>query len=102
MKDLTYWFATYTQSIKEFNMDTTLFKYLWQPFKIIGSKLSFLNNKWFYRSNILLLILGTYLDINTFNSHELLLETFVYVFASIALILLLVIYLKFKTLLIFD
>jgi formate hydrogenlyase subunit 3/multisubunit Na+/H+ antiporter MnhD subunit len=36
-----------------------------------------------------LLILGTYLDINTFNSHELLLETFVYVFASIALILLL-------------
>lgn len=76
-------------SIKEFNMDTTLFKYLWQPFKIIGTKLSFLNNKWFYRSNILLLVLGTYLDINTFNSHELLLETFVYAFASIALILLL-------------
>lgn len=77
-------------SIKEFNMDNTLFKYFWQPFKLIGNKLSVLNKKWFYTINILLLMLGTYLDINTFNTHQTLLDIFVYLFATLALILLLI------------
>lgn len=77
-------------SIKEFNMDNTLFKYFWQPFKSIGNKLSVLNKKWFYTANILILILGTYLDINTFNTHQTLLDVFVYLFAILALILLLI------------
>ncbi|MEN9381904.1 MAG: hypothetical protein RI940_785 [Bacteroidota bacterium] len=77
-------------SIKEFNMDNTLFKYFWQPFKLIGNKLSVLNKKWFYIANLLLLILGTYLDINTFSSHQTLLDVFVYLFAVLALVLLLI------------
>ena len=77
-------------SIKEFDMDTTLFKYLWQPFKQIGVYLNFLNTPWLFVFNISLLVLGTYLDINTFSTHQLLLDVFVYLFATIALILLLI------------
>jgi NADH:ubiquinone oxidoreductase subunit 5 (subunit L)/multisubunit Na+/H+ antiporter MnhA subunit len=77
-------------SIKEFNMDTALFTYLWQPFKVLGVRLSFLNTSWFYYTSFILLIVGIYLDINTFNTHEILLNVFVYGFAMIALILLLI------------
>ena len=77
-------------SINEFNMDKTLFKYFWQPFKIFGGKLSILNKRWFYISGILFLCTGIYLDINTFAFHETLLDVYVYVFAALALILLLI------------
>jgi len=77
-------------SINEFNMDKTLFKYFWQPFKIVGSRLTILNKKWFYIFGILFLITGIYLDINTFIFHETILQVFVYVFAMMALILLLI------------
>lgn len=77
-------------SINEFNMDKTLFKYFWQPFKILGSRLTILNKKWFYIFGILFLITGIYLDINTFIFHETILQVFVYVFAVMALILLLI------------
>lgn len=85
------WYNTLLMlSINEFNMDKTLFKYFWQPFKVLGAKLSFLNKRWFYIFGILFLITGIYLDINTFTFHETLLEVFVYTFALMALILLLI------------
>jgi NADH:ubiquinone oxidoreductase subunit 5 (subunit L)/multisubunit Na+/H+ antiporter MnhA subunit len=34
----------YTLSIKEWNIDTLLYRYLWMPFKSIGGKLNFLEN----------------------------------------------------------
>jgi hypothetical protein len=45
VRNLKNAFATtlHMWSIKEFDMDTTLFTYLWQPFKQIGAKLNFLN-----------------------------------------------------------
>jgi hypothetical protein len=85
------WYNTLLMlSINEFNMDKTLFTYFWQPFKTVGSKLSFLNKKWFYVFSILFLFTGIYLDINTFVFHETLLQFFVYAFAILALILLII------------
>lgn len=85
-----FYHTLYMLSIHEFNMDTTLFKYLWHPFKVIGEKLSFLNQKWFYYTGAFFLILGIYLDINTFRFHATLLQIFVYGFAILALVLLLI------------
>jgi NADH-quinone oxidoreductase subunit L len=35
----------YVLSLKEFNLDTILYRYLWSPFKWIGNQLNFMNNK---------------------------------------------------------
>jgi len=43
-------------SIKEWNMDRFQFKYLWNPFKVIGNFLQFLNNKAMYIFTLLLLL----------------------------------------------
>jgi hypothetical protein len=45
--------ALYVLSIKEWNLDTVMYKYLWRPFKWIGWQLQFLNTR---LSSILLLI----------------------------------------------
>ena len=79
----------YMLSIKEYNMDITLFKYFWLPFKNASTRLLIFNNRFFYISISILFLLGIYLDINTFQSHPLLLKTFVYLFSFIALILIL-------------
>jgi hypothetical protein len=79
----------YMLSIKEYNMDITLFKYLWVPFKKISTKLSFFNNRYFYILISILFLLGIYFDINTFQLHPLLLKTFVYLFSLISLLLIL-------------
>ncbi|MFY8164979.1 MAG: proton-conducting transporter membrane subunit, partial [Sediminibacterium sp.] len=50
----------YILSIKEYNMDVTLFKYFWQPFKKISTKLLFFNNKYFYILIGSLFLLGIY------------------------------------------
>jgi NADH:ubiquinone oxidoreductase subunit 5 (subunit L)/multisubunit Na+/H+ antiporter MnhA subunit len=36
--------ALYVLGIKEWNLDTIMFKYLWSPFKWLGSRLQFLNS----------------------------------------------------------
>ena len=79
----------YMLSIKEYNMDITLFKYFWLPFKKISTRLLIFNNRFFYISISILFLLGIYFDINTFQSHPLLLKTFVYLFSLISLILIL-------------
>jgi NADH:ubiquinone oxidoreductase subunit 5 (subunit L)/multisubunit Na+/H+ antiporter MnhA subunit len=79
----------YMLSIKEYNMDITLFKYFWLPFKKASTRLLIFNNRFFYILISILFLLGIYLDINTFQSHPLLLKTFVYLFSLIALILIL-------------
>jgi hypothetical protein len=43
-------------SIKEWNMDRFQFKYLWNPFKVIGNFLQFLNNKAMYILTLVLLL----------------------------------------------
>ncbi len=80
----------YMLSIKEYNMDYTLFRYFWTPFKNISSWFSFLNNKYFYILIIVYFLTGIILDINTFSLHPILLEFFVYSFALIALVLILI------------
>ena len=79
----------YMLSIKEFNMDITLFTYFWLPFKKLSTKLLFFNNSFFYILISILFLLGIYLDINTFQLHPVLLQTFVYLFSLISLILIL-------------
>jgi len=79
----------YMLSIKEFNMDITLFTYFWLPFKKLSTKLLFFNNRIFYILISILFLLGIYLDINTFQLHPVLLQTFVYLFSLISLILIL-------------
>ena len=79
----------YMLSIKEFNMDITLFTYFWLPFKKLSTKLLFFNNRFFYILISILFLLGIYLDINTFQLHPILLQIFVYLFSLIALILIL-------------
>jgi NADH:ubiquinone oxidoreductase subunit 5 (subunit L)/multisubunit Na+/H+ antiporter MnhA subunit len=37
--------ALYILAVKEWNLDTMMFKYVWSPFKWIGRKLSFLNGR---------------------------------------------------------
>ena len=48
--------------IKEWNLDTIMFKYLWSPFKLIGKKLQFLQSNIFMSilsfAGIVLLVLG--------------------------------------------
>jgi len=82
--------TTYLLSIKEFNMDVLLFKYFWQPFKIIGSKLRDLDNRIFNLISLLLLIAGVYIEFNVNNNQAFLLNAFVYAFAVIALISILI------------
>ena len=79
----------YMLSIKEYNMDLTLFKYFWLPFKKASTILLFFNNRLFYISISILFLLGIYLDVNTFQLHPVLLKTFVYLFSLIALALIL-------------
>lgn len=79
----------YMLSIKEYNMDGTLFKYFWLPFKKLSTKIAFFNNRYFYIFISVLFLLGVFLDINTFQLHPVLLETFVYIFSLISLILVL-------------
>ena len=79
----------YMLSIKEYNMDITLFKYFWLPFKKLSTTLLFFNNRFFYILILILFLLGIYFDINTFQLHPVLLQTFVYLFSLIALILIL-------------
>jgi formate hydrogenlyase subunit 3/multisubunit Na+/H+ antiporter MnhD subunit len=79
----------YMLSIKEYNMDITLFKYFWLPFKKLSTTLLFFNNRFFYILILILFLLGIYLDINTFQLHPVLLQIFVYLFSLIALILIL-------------
>ncbi len=79
----------YMLSIKEYNMDVTLFKYFWQPFKWVSNKLLILNNKYFYIIISILFLLGIYFDINTFQFHPILLKSFVYLFSFISLMLIL-------------
>ena len=79
----------YMLSIKEYNMDITLFKYFWLPFKKASTRLLIFNNRFFYILISILFLLGIYFDINTFQLHPVLLQTFVYLFSLIALILIL-------------
>lgn len=77
-------------SIKEYNMDATLFNYFWMPFKKLSNIFVYFNNKLFYILIILFFITGVILDINTFRFHPYLLEFFVYIFAFLALIVILI------------
>ncbi len=82
--------ALYFLSIREFNMDSILFSYFWQPFKHLASKLAFVDNRIFYSFSILLLMLGIYVEINTPTISEFVLNFFVYTFAIIALVSMLI------------
>jgi len=56
--------SIYVLSLKEWNMDTFQFKYLWMPFKWIGRKLNFLSNKTVLITLIIIYIIGVCLFVN--------------------------------------
>jgi NADH:ubiquinone oxidoreductase subunit 5 (subunit L)/multisubunit Na+/H+ antiporter MnhA subunit len=56
--------SVYLLSLKEWNMDAFQFNYLWSPFKWIGRKLNFLNNKTILFSLVIIYIIGLFLFIN--------------------------------------
>jgi len=49
-------YTLYTLSLKEWNLDSMMYKYYWNPFKFIGNKLNFLSTK-----NVLAFFIPTYL-----------------------------------------
>lgn len=56
--------TVYLLSLKEWNMDAFQFNYLWSPFKWIGRKLNFLNNKTILFSLVIIYVIGLFLFIN--------------------------------------
>jgi len=52
--------SIYVLSIKEFNLDTFMFRYLWSPLKTIGNALKFVKSKTLLYSMAPLFILGIY------------------------------------------
>lgn len=56
--------SLYILSIKEFNLDTSLHRFLWTPFKTIGMRLNFLTTKFFYIFLALLFAAGVYANVN--------------------------------------
>lgn len=82
--------SLYMLSIKEYNMDHMLFHYFWMPFKKISKLFTIFNNKFFYIFIIIFFNTGIILDINTLALHPTLLEFFVYSFAILALVLILI------------
>lgn len=50
--------ALYLMGTKEWNLDSTLYRYVWSPFKYIGNALHLLNRRWFYAIGGLLLSIG--------------------------------------------
>jgi len=82
--------SLYMLSIKEYNMDHMLFQYFWMPFKTMSKLFTIFNNKFFYIFITIFFISGIILDINTLALHPMLLEFFVYSFAIMALVLILI------------
>jgi NADH:ubiquinone oxidoreductase subunit 5 (subunit L)/multisubunit Na+/H+ antiporter MnhA subunit len=56
--------SIYVLSLKEWNLDTFQFKFMWSPFKWIGRKLNFLSNKMVLYSLIIIYSIGIYLFLN--------------------------------------
>ena len=56
--------SIYVLSLKEWNLDTFQFKFMWSPFKWIGRKLNFLSNKMVLYSLIVIYSIGIYLFLN--------------------------------------
>lgn len=57
--------SIYLLSLKEWNMDTFQFKFLWLPFKWIGRKSNFLSSKLVLISLVILYLLGLFCFLNT-------------------------------------
>mgnify|MGYP006205498797 CR=1 FL=1 len=71
--------SIYQLSIKEFNMDTNMYRYLWKPFKWIGGKLRF------FQTRKALILCGLYLMVGFYfifikkNNDEAWLQTFSFI-----------------------
>ena len=81
--------SIYILSVKEWNLDFLMFKYLWNPFKWIGIKLQFLNSKLSILFLIILFILGLYFNYFQENIHIGLFEFLPYIFSILGLMLIL-------------
>jgi NADH-quinone oxidoreductase subunit L len=51
-------YAVYVLSLKEWNVDFLLYRYLWNPFKWIGRKTGFMDRRWVFATLLVLLALG--------------------------------------------
>jgi len=51
--------AAYILSLKEWNADFLLYRYVWSPFKWIGNRLNFMNRRWGFAACIVLLVAGS-------------------------------------------
>lgn len=79
----------YLLSLKEWNMDTFQFNFLWSPFKWVGRKLNFLSSKLVLISFVIIYLVGLFCFLNEEMIPKQLDEILHLVFAFIAMILIL-------------
>jgi len=77
----------YILSIKEWNMDTFLYRFLWSPFKWIGTKLNFLTSNVGVILLSVIFILGLYCDLFRVHVPPVLFDYFPILFSFIACLL---------------
>ncbi len=81
--------SLYMLSIKEFDMDITHYRYLWKPFKVVGTFAAKIDKPFVRVLFLLLFILGIYVDINEEKMNEVLIDTLVTIFSFLSLLLIL-------------
>lgn len=80
--------SLYLLSLKEFNLDSFMYRFLWNPAKKYGSKLSFIRNGWLWALTLMTL-LGAYGLLQSGGQWQQYRHYYPYVFACMAILLVL-------------
>jgi NADH:ubiquinone oxidoreductase subunit 5 (subunit L)/multisubunit Na+/H+ antiporter MnhA subunit len=81
-------YSLYMLSLKEFNLDSFMYRYLWNPTKRLGARLSFIRHGWMWALAILALVIS-YAILKEGQEGEHYRHYFPYVFATIGILLVL-------------
>lgn len=81
-------YSLYLLSLKEFNLDSFMYRYLWNPAKRWGAMLSFIRNGWLWLMALIILI-GAYVLLQAGGQWPSYRHYYPYVFAIIAILLVL-------------
>ncbi len=81
-------YSLYMLSLKEFNLDSFMYRYLWNPTKRLGARLSFIRHGWMWALALVALVVS-YAILKEGEAGEHYRHYFPYVFASIAILLVL-------------
>lgn len=80
-------YTLFLLSIKEFNMDQVLDRYLWKPFKKLGNLLRFINIRNLFFITIPTFLFGVFLQVTKYNIPNFIVEILPELFAFIGLLL---------------